>query len=335
MGSARIYVAVVASAVIALAAIGVWHLYSSRKQTELSTGNRTAVNAAQPTISAKTHEAPPSAGAHTPAQKNSNAAGNASPGNQTSPQTLTVPSAPQVAGNAERVVAITDVTQTKRRGRHGKTLVVATIGLAPRPNAEKGEVEIHIFFYDLTVNNEMRPTDAQVTYEWISPVRDWNDPTPKYLAATYLQQRMPRRSSEKLRYGGFVVRVYAGGKLQDERSEPQELLSLLRSGGRQEPPQNPNPNTAAVVPATPGVVASPVIEKKVTANTSTPLPITSPPPKEKRGSNDSTSAYGKPVPGKPGFVSSPFDPKFMIDVRGFPPGTLVNDPNTDKTFRVP
>ncbi|HMJ06877.1 MAG TPA: hypothetical protein VK474_11525 [Chthoniobacterales bacterium] len=47
------------------------------------------------------------------------------------------------------------------------------------------------------------------------------------------------------------------------------------------------------------------------------------------------------VPGKPGFVQSPHDPKFIITacpprrVRGFPPGTLVNDPNTNKPFRVP
>jgi len=36
---------------------------------------------------------------------------------------------------------------------------------------------------------------------------------------------------------------------------------------------------------------------------------------------------GIPIPGNPGFVQSPYDPKFIIDVRGFPPGTLVNDPN--------
>ena len=128
-----------------------------------------------------------------------------------------------------------------------------------------------------------------------------------------------------------MVRVYAGGKLQDERSEPEGLLSVLRGGGE----RSPNPNTAAVVPATPGVVASPVVEKKLTANASTALPITSPSPTEKSDSKDPTLPYGKPLPGKPGFVSSPFDPTFIIDVRGFPPGTLVNEPHTGKAFRVP
>jgi len=48
------------------------------------------------------------------------------------------------------------------------------------------------------------------------------------------------------------------------------------------------------------------------------------------------AVYAKPVPGKPGFVTNPFDEsKGMIDVRGFPPGTEVKDPSTGKNFLVP
>ncbi len=46
--------------------------------------------------------------------------------------------------------------------------------------------------------------------------------------------------------------------------------------------------------------------------------------------------YAKAVAGKPGFVTSPYDPyKGYIDVRGFPPGTEVKDPYSGKTFLVP
>jgi autotransporter-associated beta strand protein len=44
----------------------------------------------------------------------------------------------------------------------------------------------------------------------------------------------------------------------------------------------------------------------------------------------------KPVPGKPGFVYSPYaKDKGYIDVRGFPPGTEVKDPYSGKSFLVP
>ena len=56
-------------------------------------------------------------------------------------------------------------------------------------------------------------------------------------------------------------------------------------------------------------------------------------------SNGSTKAdlpYGTPVPGKKGFVTSPFAPDSgYVDVRGFSPGTVVKDPYTGKTFLIP
>ena len=46
--------------------------------------------------------------------------------------------------------------------------------------------------------------------------------------------------------------------------------------------------------------------------------------------------YAIPVPGKQGFVTSPFAPESgYIDVRQFPPGTAVKDPFTGKLFRTP
>ncbi len=45
--------------------------------------------------------------------------------------------------------------------------------------------------------------------------------------------------------------------------------------------------------------------------------------------------YGVPVPGKPGFVRSPYSPDKMTDVRGYSPGTEVKDPYTQKIFLVP
>jgi hypothetical protein len=46
--------------------------------------------------------------------------------------------------------------------------------------------------------------------------------------------------------------------------------------------------------------------------------------------------YGIAVPGKPGFVQSPYAPgSGYVDVRGFPKGTEVKDPYSGRIFLVP
>jgi hypothetical protein len=65
-----------------------------------------------------------------------------------------------------------------------------------------------------------------------------------------------------------------------------------------------------------------------------PAPNPVPPPTDTKPPGE--LPYAKAVPGKPGFVTSPYDPyKGYIDVRGFPPGTEVKDPYSGKTFLVP
>src|SRR5262249_26255693 len=61
-----------------------------------------------------------------------------------------------------------------------------------------------------------------------------------------------------------------------------------------------------------------------------------PPPPAEASSASPTFPTAKAVPGKPGYVFSPFDATGRyVDVSGYTPGTKVKDPWTDKIFTVP
>jgi hypothetical protein len=91
--------------------------------------------------------------------------------------------------------------------------------------------------------------------------------------------------------------------------------------------------------------------RTITSTTTTASPP--PPQSETRPSASTTSHPGatpqssstnsaaqfpvaKPVPGKPGYVFSPYDPNGgYVDVSGYPSGSKVKDPYSQKIFLVP
>jgi len=335
MGTGQFYFLAAASVVIVLAAIGLFHLGSVAKHSAQNARGGAAANA--PGSAQHGQQAAGNLSARP--QKTDASTSDATQGDQASRQNMPLLMADDAIAD-HPVISITEVASRRRQVRHGDTRVDVRIGVAPQPNASKGEVEIRVFFFDVTRNREIRPIQAQVAYEWLTPVRDWTDPTPKYLVATYLRPRAPRRSPERLRYGGCIVRVYLDRQLQDERSEPQGLLVALRSNVRPRsapgamPAESPTV-VAAAVPS-PSATQLPNVKTELATNPISPSPTASAIPAEKRSAEELAALpYARPVPSKPGFVYSPFDEKFLIDVRGFSPGTVVNDPNASKPFRVP
>ncbi len=89
-------------------------------------------------------------------------------------------------------------------------------------------------------------------------------------------------------------------------------------------------------PAESGVSPTPSPTPEITP---TPTPEAAPaplaPPTPAAGITGSIP-YGIPVPGKSGFVVSPYSQNSgYVDVRGFPPNSKVKDPYSGKTFLVP
>lgn len=105
----------------------------------------------------------------------------------------------------------------------------------------------------------------------------------------------------------------------------------------------------ANVPEHPEVTPSPARPGRVIGTNSEPAPSATPnvsraesTPKRPKTSPHAASSKqaefptAKLVPGKPGYVFSPFDPKGRyVDVSGYTPGSKVKDPWTDKIFIVP
>jgi len=113
-------------------------------------------------------------------------------------------------------------------------------------------------------------------------------------------------------------------KLRRAFSEPQHK-SAHRSSSHKQADETPNPSSeGSNTPAATGGASAPPSER----NTRTATRAAS-----KKGDD---LRYGTPVPGKKGFVTSPFSPNSgYIDVRGFTPGTPVKDPYSGKIFLTP
>ena len=136
------------------------------------------------------------------------------------------------------------------------------ISVKARPNApiDHTKVKIQVFFYDTVDNKEVVLTDADVSYEWLTPHHDWKDTNPEILAVTYLRTKNksssdaalaaaaasvtpPNTSKKKAppikppasdasadghrKYLGYIVRIYYNEQLQAVRADPTKLLNLF------------------------------------------------------------------------------------------------------------
>ncbi len=160
---------------------------------------------------------------------------------------------------------ISEVTLKNQLDPEADTRLLLRVGVKVRPGAQidHTKVKIQVFFYDMVNNDQVLLTDAEVSYEWVTPGRDWAETGTEVLDVIYfrpkhtdpalggaigghmevpdsvdkakLAARNPKAAAEMLptsesgprQYLGYIVRVYYQDQLQAVRADPTRLLNLF------------------------------------------------------------------------------------------------------------
>jgi hypothetical protein len=267
---------------------------------------------------------------------------------------LPMASGPAFAENPFRVIGakakqgLTKVKQAvhpRRIGTALKNVKNAAVEASERTRAEftSGSDSTHAtippygdpYYYEVPTSrrwelSRMPPQPLPSTSSPSAPASRENPIRPDYYTASRYQTLPPRTSypdisaaAAALRHGSAHVPVPpAEGNPDRIQVDGTITPPSAREGG----PDHQAPASApALSPTTPSGSA-PVAGDSRSASTTKPAP--SAPARE-------DLPFGELVPGKAGFVYSPWSNKALVDVSGIPTGTRVKCPYTSKTFRVP
>ena len=161
-----------------------------------------------------------------------------------------------LGGNPEgAVMGISEVKATETPDPDAETNLALRIGIKKQTGAtvDHTKVKILVEFYDTVGDKDVKLTDADVNYEWLTPKHDWTDATPEVLSVSYLRPKTGVGSPEsslsetaatvrpgqkgrgkastadsgKRKYLGYRIRIYYDDKLQAVQAEPSRLLQLF------------------------------------------------------------------------------------------------------------
>ena len=158
---------------------------------------------------------------------------------------------------------ISEATLKHEVDPEAESKLILRIGVKARPDTpiDHTKVKIQVFFYDMVNNDQVALTDADVSYEWVTPGHDWAESGTEVLDVTYLRPKRPDSASgavtpaevpdsvEKAQLAarkrqksaepaspadsgprqflGYIVRIYYKDQLQSVRADPTRLLDLF------------------------------------------------------------------------------------------------------------
>jgi hypothetical protein len=162
---------------------------------------------------------------------------------------------------------ISEITATESPDPDADTNLLLKIGVKKRANSviDHTRVKIQVFFYDTVDDRDIKLTDAEVNYEWLTPDHDWAGAKPEVLAVTYVRPKNKAKSQDaalteaaasmnpgkkgrakpaaaapddsgRRKYLGYIVRIYYNDKLQAVRADPSKLLNIFPPPSTTTPP---------------------------------------------------------------------------------------------------
>ena len=174
------------------------------------------------------------------------------------PARLDIASATGSGGTATAdgsILEISELNVAETQDADADTNLTLRVGIRKRTKTviDHTKVKIQVFFYDTVDDKDIKLTDADVTYEWLTPNHDWADTNAEVLSVNYVRPKSKVLGSEaalsaaaasvnpgkktkpnktgapdsgQRKYLGYIVRVYYQDQLQAVRAEPTRLLKL-------------------------------------------------------------------------------------------------------------
>src|SRR5437870_13643453 len=95
-------------------------------------------------------------------------------------------------------MSITQDKETETPDQDAETSLALHISIKKQPSAtiDHMKVKILVEFYDTVGDKDIKLTDADVNYEWLTPKHDWTDTNPEVLSVKYVRPKMGGASSE-------------------------------------------------------------------------------------------------------------------------------------------